>query len=332
MNVQDPPTTRPQATRSAEDLVFTPVERHKWASLGTAADMTADSAAASEPPDPRRLVATGEPVAQEEIDEIYRPLAQLLGVLATGKRHRQQAVDGFLGRPSGSSPFIVAIAGSVAVGKSTAARVLQWLLRRAPGGPSVDLLPTDGFLYPNGVLEARGLMGRKGFPESYDQSRLIDTLAAVRAGQPEVTTPVYSHLAYDIVPEARQVLRSPDVLIVEGLNVLQVNTQGASRPEVVVSDFFDFSIYVDAEEEVIARWFAERLLTLRATVLRQPDSYFHRLSQLSEQEVLAVADQIWRDINLVNLRQNVVPTRGRAHLILHKAADHRVERLLLRRP
>jgi type I pantothenate kinase len=217
------------------------------------------------------------------------------------------------------------------VGKSTTARILQALLRRSAGHQNVDLLTTDGFLYPNATLMARGLMERKGFPESYDQRKLIETLAAIRSGRPEVQTPVYSHLAYDILPDEFQVLRRPKIVIVEGLNVLQVSTKGEHPEQVVVSDFFDFSIYVDAVEEDVARWFRERLLALRATVLQKPESFFHQFALLPEDEVSAIAARIWADINLVNLRENVAPTRGRAHLILDKDGEHGVRRVWLRR-
>jgi type I pantothenate kinase len=217
------------------------------------------------------------------------------------------------------------------VGKSTTARLLQALLRQSGDKPVVELLTTDGFLQPNAVLEARGLMHRKGFPESYDQRALMEALAAIRAGDAEVVTPVYSHFSYDIVPNEFQVFRRPSIVIVEGLNVLQVTTKGVSRDHAVASDFFDFSIYVDAAEEDIARWFGERLLALRATVLNEPSAYFHRFALLPEDEVAAIGAEIWSSINLVNLRENVAPTRSRAHLVLEKDGEHRVDRLSLRR-
>jgi type I pantothenate kinase len=263
--------------------------------------------------------------------DVYLPLSQLVALLAAVKRDAHRRIGTFLAEESDATPFIVGIAGGVAVGKSTTARVLQALLRQSDGQPSVDLLTTDGFLYPNAVLESRGLMERKGFPESYDQRRLVGALAALRAGAAEVPTPVYSHLAYDIVPGELQILRRPDIVIVEGLNVLQVNTKGASPDQVVVSDYFDFSIYVDAAEGDVARWFTERLLALRATVLQEPDSFFHRFAALSDAEVSAIAQRVWAETNLVNLRENVAPTRGRAHLVLEKDRAHRVDRLLLRR-
>jgi type I pantothenate kinase len=279
----------------------------------------------------RSLSATGEPPSGAEVVDVYLPLAQLLTLLAETKRKAQRSIGAFLEEDRDDVPFVIGIAGGVAVGKSTMARVLQALLRKNADRPAVDLLTTDGFLLPNAVLEERGLMGRKGFPESYDQRALLAALASIRAGDPEVITPVYSHVAYDVVPNQFQTLRRPDIVIVEGLNVLQVNTRGAPRDHVVVSDFFDFSIYVDAAEEDVARWFCERLLTLRSTVLQEPDSFFHRFASLSDQEVAAIAAQVWDEINLVNLRENIAPTRGRAHLVVEKDSGHRVARLLLRR-
>jgi type I pantothenate kinase len=227
---------------------------------------------------------------------------------------------------------VIAIAGSVAVGKSTTARILQALLARWPNHPSVDLITTDGFLYPNRVLEERGLMSRKGFPESYDLRRLVGFLARLKAGEPEVAAPVYSHLAYDILPAEMHVVRQPDIMIVEGLNVLQTGDGRAGRPpRMFVSDFFDFSIYVDAQEADIEQWYVDRFLTLRETVFRDQSSYFHRYSRLSTEQAIDVATQIWREINGVNLRENIQPTRERAHLILEKAHDHSVQSVKLQK-
>jgi type I pantothenate kinase len=224
------------------------------------------------------------------------------------------------------------VAGSVAVGKSTTARILQALLARWPDHPRVDLITTDGFLHPNAVLAERGLMGRKGFPESYDQRRLVEFMAALKSGAEEVMAPVYSHVAYDIVPDQAQVVHRTDVVIVEGLNVLQTGTSASGRPPALfVSDFFDFSIYVDAAERDVERWYVERFLTLRQTVFTDPGSYFHRFAALSEQEAVSTAQGIWREINGVNLRENIQPTRERAHLILEKGADHAVDGVRLRR-
>ena len=276
------------------------------------------------------MAATGEPISVQEVVDIYLPLAELLTLIAETRRDAQRRIGAFLGEDRARVPFIIGIAGGVAVGKSTTARLLQTLLRNGNGRRCVELLTTDGFLFPNAHLEARGLMSRKGFPESYDQRRLIDALAAIRAGDQEVATPVYSHLSYDIVPDEFQIIRRPDFLIVEGLNVLQVTTRRVSPGHVVVSDFFDVSIYVDAAETDVARWFSERLLALRS-VLNEPGSFFHRLASLSDGDVSALAAHVWDQVNVVNLRENIAPTRGRAHLIMEKGSDHLVQRILLRR-
>lgn len=228
-------------------------------------------------------------------------------------------------------PYIVGVAGSVAVGKSTFSRVLRACLGRWPDHPSVELVTTDGFLYPNRILARRGIMHRKGFPESYDQRRLLQFLADVKAGVPRASAPVYSHLHYDIVPGAEQIVEQPDIMILEGLNVLQSpdGLRGSSR--VFVSDFFDFSIYLDASEETIEHWYIQRFLRLRETVFRDPSSYFHKYAGLTDSEAIETAARIWREINLVNLRENIGPTRERAHLILLKAEDHHVESVQLRR-
>lgn len=321
----------PDGTSPADDPVptvdvgFEMFSRQRWAAL---ARRSANTLSAS---DAQQLVATGDPISLEEVVEIYLPLAQLLEVIARTKRDAQRHIGNFLAEDRATTPFIIGIAGGVAVGKSTTARVLQALLRESPGHPAVDLLTTDGFLYPNATLEDRGIMGRKGFPESYNLRELVAALAAIRSDASEVRTPVYSHLAYDIVPGEVQIIRRPDVVIVEGLNVLQVNTKGASPGHVVVSDFFDFSIYVDAAETDVARWFRERLLALRSTVLQEPLSFFHRFSSMSDEEVLTIGQQVWDEVNLINLRENVAPTRGRAHLVMEKNGQHLVDRILLKR-
>jgi type I pantothenate kinase len=257
----------------------------------------------------------------------------LLNLHVAAVQHLYDARREFMGSPMPQTvPYIVAVAGSVAVGKSTFSRVLQASLARWINHPRVDLVTTDGFLYPNGVLEERGLMKRKGFPESYDQRRLLRFLADIKAGVPVVAAPVYSHLHYDIVPNAIQEVKQPDILIIEGLNLLQWpdgGGRGASR--VFVSDFFDFSIYLDTDEQTIERWYVERFLRLRETVFRDEASYFHRYAELSETEATETARRIWEEINLLNLRENIRPTRERAHLILEKGADHLVESVKLRR-
>ncbi len=263
-----------------------------------------------------------------EVARVYQPLSALLGLHVTAARALSGAVGAFVGRTAGDGPFVVGIAGSVAVGKSTAARLLQALLSRWSSAPRVDLVTTDGFLRPNAELERRGLLSRKGFPESYDQRRLLRFLADVKAGVPSVEAPVYSHVAYDIVPGEVQVVDRPEIVVVEGLNVLST----AAGAEVVVSDYFDFTIYVDADETDIEAWYVERFLALRATVFQDPSSYFHRYAALDGDEAVAAARRIWRQVNAVNLRQNILPTRQRADLILEKGPDHRVRSVRLRLP
>ena len=278
------------------------------------------------------LEGRNEKVSLEEVVEVYLPLSRLLNLHITAAQALYSVMDAFLGNPAAKVPYIVGIAGSVAVGKSTTARVLQSLLANRPDHPEVALITTDGFLYPNHVLEERGLMERKGFPESYDLRRLVRFVADVKAGHPEVSAPVYSHLAYDIVPGEMQDVRQPDLLIVEGLNVLQTgNGDPRNAPPAFVSDFFDFSIYVDADESHVERWFSERFLTLRDTVFKDESSYFHRYAHLSTEEAQRVAAGIWADINGVNLRENIVPTRERAQLILQKGEDHQVLGVKLRK-
>jgi type I pantothenate kinase len=263
--------------------------------------------------------------------EISLPLSRLLNLHVRAVQSLYHASQTFLGNTADKVPFIIGLAGSVAVGKSTTARVLQALLSRWPSHPSVALVTTDGFLFPNAVLESRGLMQRKGFPESYDRSALVRFLADVKAGYPEVHAPVYSHQRYDIVPGATQTVRQPDVVIVEGLNVLQAPAAGYAENQLFASDFFDYSIYVDANERHIESWYVERFLRLRDTVFQDPQSYFHRYAGLSEPEARAIAADIWARINAVNLRENIAPTRMRAHLILQKGEEHRIETVQLRR-
>jgi type I pantothenate kinase len=285
--------------------------------------------------DLERLRGVNEPISLREVAEIYLPLSRLLSLQAAAVKDLHAATGTFLGRTPPKVPYVIGIAGSVAVGKSTAARVLQALLARWPGHPRVDLVTTDGFLHPNRVLRAKGLMQRKGFPESYDLRRLVGFLADVKSGKRAVGAPVYSHLTYDIVPGRFQMVRRPDILILEGLTVLHTGTARAGRrargPQVFVSDFFDFSLYLDAEERDIRRWFIERFLTFRKTAFRDPESYFHRFAELSVPEARRTARRVWREINGLNLRENILPTRTRANLILEKGPDHRVRRVLMRR-
>ncbi len=278
----------------------------------------------------RPLVGINEQVSIAEVSDIYLPLSRLLNLYVAATQKLHAATDTFLAKPGPKIPYVIGIAGSVAVGKSTTSRVLQALLSRWPSHPTVDLITTDGFLLPKRVLESKGLMHRKGFPESYDVRRLVQFMADVKAGEPEVAAPLYSHLSYDIVPDEYQVVQQPDIVIVEGLNVLQTG-DGRRRLRMFVSDFFDFSIYVHANESDIEQWYIARFLKLRETVFRNPSSYFHRYTQLSLEEARDTARQIWETINLPNLRQNIVPTRERAHLILEKGRDHAVRRVKLRK-
>jgi type I pantothenate kinase len=280
----------------------------------------------------RGLVGVNEWMSLDEVADIYLPLSRLLNLYVGAVQNLHRATATFVGSDSPRVPYVIGLAGSVAVGKSTTSRVLQALLSSWPGHPKVDLVTTDGFLRPQRELEARGLAQRKGFPGSYDLRRLVQFMADVKSGVPEVSAPVYSHLAYDIVAGERQVIRTPDIVIVEGLNVLQTGSGRAGQPmPSFVSDFFDFSIYVDAAEADIEQWYIERFLKLRETVFRDPSSYFHRYASLTPDEAAETARGIWSTINAVNLRENVWPTRERAHLILEKGRDHAVRRVRLRK-
>ena len=260
------------------------------------------------------------------VQNAFLPLSRLLNLHVQGSHLLASVTDTFLGTPPRKIPFIIGVAGSVAVGKSTISRVLQALLSRWPQHPKVDLVTTDGFLYPNDVLEERGLLERKGFPESYDRRALLEFVSRAKAGDEHLDVPVYSHIQYDVIEGETRVISSPDILILEGLNVLQAGGSGA-----FVSDYFDFSIFVDAEEEDIRSWYVERFLELKRTAFAQPDAYFRRYADLSEEEALEVATSIWERINLVNLTENILPTRERASVILEKASDHEIERVRLRR-
>lgn len=275
-----------------------------------------------------QLRGLGEPLDMSELAEVYLPLSRLLNLYVGGTKALRNATGEFLRERVETTPFVIGVAGSVAVGKSTIARVLRELLARWEHTPRVELITTDGFLFPNAELERRGLMARKGFPESYDRRALLRFVSEVKAGAPEVRAPFYSHLAYDIVPDAQITVRRPDVLIVEGLNVLQPPGPGH---RLAVSDLFDFSIYVDARTSDIARWYEERFLKLQRGAFTNPRSYFHRYASLTEDEARARAREIWRTINEPNLLQNVRPTRSRASLVLRKSADHTVSTVLLRK-
>jgi type I pantothenate kinase len=300
--------------------------RAEWAAL------RADTPLTLTEDDLEHLRGPDEQVSLSEVEHIYLPVARLLNFYVEASQELYRATARFLGHGEARVPYLVGLAGSVAVGKSTTARVLQALLARFPRHPRVELVTTDGFLLPNRVLEERGLMRRKGFPESYDVRRLIQFVSDLKAGRPEVRSPVYSHLSYDVVPGEEKVVRQPDIAIVEGLNVLQSPADGR-RPAspVFVSDFFDFTVFVDAEAAHIRGWYVERFFRLRGTAFQDPASYFHRYARLSDQEAAEVASSIWAEINEVNLRENVLPTRERARLILRKGADHSVVEVRLRK-
>ena len=302
------------------------LSREQWSGLRNATPLTLSEE------DLHDLRGINDRISLREVEEIYLPLSRLLNLYVDATQKLHKATHTFLGASIAKMPYLIGIAGSVAVGKSTTARILQALLAHWPNHPKVDLITTDGFLYSNAELETRGLMRRKGFPESYDRRRLVRFVAEVKSGEPEVSAPIYSHLSYDIVSDQMQMVRQPDILILEGLNVLQTGVGSSDQlAPVFVSDYFDFSIYVDAEEEEIKRWYIDRFLTLRRTAFRDPASYFHRYAGLSDGEARAKALSIWEEINGLNLRENILPTRTRAQLILEKGHDHEVQQVRLRK-
>lgn len=316
----------PQSGEQVAVSRFIDFTRAEWARLRDATPLPLTE------PQLRGLVGVNERMSLDEVADIYLPLSRLLNLYVAATRSLHLATATFLGTDSPKMPYVIGVAGSVAVGKSTTSRVLQALLSSWPSHPQVSLITTDGFLLPQRELEMRGIAHRKGFPESYDVRRLVRFLADVKSGMPEVAAPVYSHLAYDIVPDEQQTVRRSDIVIVEGLNVLQTGTgRSGRRLPMFVSDFFDFSIYVDANETDIEHWYVDRFMTLRETVFRNPSSYFHRYAAVSPDEARETARSLWRTINLVNLRENVLPTRERAHLILEKGRDHAVRRVRLRK-
>ena len=300
--------------------------REEWAALRADTPMTLTAAELDQ------LRALNDPVSLEEIEQIYLPLSRLLALYVAATQALHRATQSFLGTRDGKVPYLIGVAGSVAVGKSTTARVLRQMLTRWPNTPKVDLITTDGFLLPNATLRANGWMERKGFPESYDTQRLLRFLADIKAGQGQVEAPVYSHLVYDVVPGERVVVDRPDILIVEGLNVLQparLPRDGKAVP--FVSDFFDFSVYLDAQEVLLRRWYVERFMTLRETAFRNPKSFFHKYAALTEAEALETAHGLWSRINQPNLVENILPTRPRADLILRKGESHTIEEVSLRK-
>lgn len=314
--------------QSAE-LQFTPYRvfsREQWAKL------RADTPMTLKPEELEVLSGIIDELSVEEVEMIYLPLSRLLNLYVAAAQKLHTVSSTFLGRSDCKVPFIIGVAGSVAVGKSTTARVLKALLARWPDHPRVDLITTDGFLYPNLELEARNLMNRKGFPESFDTARLLNFLADVKSGKERIEAPLYSHFHYDIMPGQKTVIERPDILIVEGLNVLQPATfERGTEAGPFVSDFIDFSIFIDADPEIIETWYVERFMRLRNTAFRDPASYFHRYITLTHDNAVARALEIWRTINLKNLTENILPTRPRARLILRKDRDHSVSTVALRK-
>lgn len=305
---------------------YVELDREAWRALRASTPMTLDEA------DIQRLRGLGDRIDRREVEEVYLPMSRLLNLYVGGVENLHAVTSTFLQETPERTPFVIGVAGSVAVGKSTTARILRELLSRWSGTPKVELVTTDGFLLPNADLDRLDLMGRKGFPESYDVRALLRFVTDVKSGHPEVRAPVYSHLTYDIVPGAEVVIRRPDVLIVEGLNVLQpARVRGDGRQGIAVSDFFDFSIYVDARTEDVRKWYVNRFLRLRETAFSRPESYFHRYASLTDGEAVSTAQRIWREINELNLVENVLPTRGRATLVLTKGPDHAARRIRLRK-
>jgi len=299
----------------------------EWGKLRDGAPMTLDQG------DIDRLRGLTDPISLEEAEEVYLPLSRLLSYYVEAIQGIHNVQSRFLQTPHGHTvPFIIGVAGSVAVGKSTTARILQALLSRWPSTPRVDLVTTDGFLYPNATLTEKGLMERKGFPESYDRARFVNFLADIKSGKANVKVPVYSHLVYDVVAGEEIVVDRPDILIVEGLNILQPGElPRTGRPILFASDFIDFSVYIDADNDDLEAWFMQRFFRLRETAFKDPTSFFRRFAEMSEEEAGSFGRMVWQSINLRNLVDNVLPTRGRADLILKKGKDHLIENVSLRR-
>lgn len=310
-------------------LAITPYlqfDRKQWAALRNSVPMTLTEAEIA------RLEGINEDLSLKEVAEIYLPLSRLLNFYISSNLRQQAVLEQFLGTSGQRIPYVISIAGSVAVGKSTTARVLQALLSRWPEHRRVELITTDGFLHPNAVLKERNLMKKKGFPQSYDMQRLVKFVSDIKSGVPNVTAPVYSHLFYDVIPDDDKTVTQPDILILEGLNVLQSGMDYPHDPHhVFVSDFVDFSIYVDAPEELLQNWYINRFLKFREGAFTDPDSYFHNYAKLSEDEATKVARQLWNEINLMNLKQNILPTRDRASLIMTKVANHEISSVKLRK-
>jgi type I pantothenate kinase len=317
-------------TGKADNATLSPFLRYtreEWCRLRRAAPLSLSETEA------RDLQQTVEHASLEEVSEVYLPLSWLLSLHVGATRNLYQAAHAFLlGKETVEVPYVIGIAGSVGVGKSTTAEILQALISLWPGRPKVDLVSTDGFLYPNRVLRSRGLLDRKGFPKSYDLPLLLQFLADIKSGRAEVSAPIHSHLTYDIIPDRAQIVRRAEVLIVEGLNILEAAILELSeRHRVFVSDYFDFSIYVDADEEYIREWYLQRFLHLREMALQDESAYMHRYASLSLEETTEAAGRLWDEIDHPNLKENIAPTKSRAHVILEKGRDHFIWRVLLRK-
>lgn len=314
---------RPDRCLGSDLSPYRTFTRAEWAAL------RADTPLTLRPDELVALQSMNDPISLDEVAEIYLPLSRLLALYVAATQGLFRATERFLGSEGGKVPYIIAVAGSVAVGKSTASRVLTTLLSRWSNTPKVQLVTTDGFLLPNARLAADGLMERKGFPESYDAASLLRFLSRIKAGEKNVEAPVYSHLLYDVMQDEKILVDRPDILIIEGLNVLQPPPPGCSTP--FVSDYFDFSIYLDAQQDTLANWYVSRFMKLRETAFRDPRSYFKKYADLSDQEARKTALEIWTQINLRNLQENILPTRERASLILTKDSGHRISEVALRR-
>jgi type I pantothenate kinase len=316
-----------RVSKLAPDVDLSPFrvfDRQEWASL------RADTPLTLSLEEIKGLQSMNDRLSLEEVVEIYLPLSRLLALYTAAAQGLYKATQRFLNAGDGKVPYVIGVAGSVAVGKSTTARVLEKLLTRWPNTPKVSLITTDGF--PNAELRRLGLMERKGFPESYDSMAIVKFLAQIKAGERHVNAPLYSHLVYDVLPDEQQLVDRPDILIFEGLNVLQPpKLPRDGKPVPYVSDFLDFSIYIDADEDLLRKWYVDRFMALRETAFRKPESFFHRYASIGEAEALATAHSLWDRINLPNLRENIFPTRPRADLILRKGERHTIEEVALRK-
>ena len=314
------------SAQSAHQALYMAFERDQWSDLRNSVPLTLTEQ------DLENLKGINERLSLSEVTDIYLPLSRLLNLIVKSKQQRSQVLDKFLANNAPQTPYIISIAGSVAVGKSTTARILQALLQHWPEHPKVELVTTDGFLHPLNELKRRGLMQRKGFPESYDMKILVDFISDVKSGKSEVEAPLYSHITYDRVQDHTQIISQPDILILEGLNVLQtgLDTQTASHSP-FVSDFVDFSVFVDADYDLLKQWYTERFLHFRNSSFADSNSYFHHYAELNDPTATDIAESIWDSINGPNLMENILPTRERAHLILRKGQDHLMNQVLLRK-